>query len=183
MVEIEGYLKTILDDTSLSQRSKEVLLNEAMNLYEGDIKSIRYDGETKANVALYLACDKYSCAIPGKIPLPKFRLLSKIRKETGIKRREPIERIDSMCNLMDVYGDCIPKTTKNLLEIYKGEFLKDYNNYPPLGTAAGAIYIASKLCNEPITQKKLHMDLGVNEGIIRKRYKEIAGKLNLGIKL
>ncbi|MCK4730658.1 MAG: hypothetical protein KAT28_05045 [Candidatus Aenigmarchaeota archaeon] len=178
MEEIEGYLRAILDDTSLLDKSKEILLEEAIDIYE-DIRPFRYSGETKANVALYLACDEYPCAIPKKIPKPKLPLLHKARKETGIKKVDVIERIDSMCKLADIKGGCIPERTKYILKKYREKDIIEYGVGAPVGTAVSAIYIASKLCDEPITQRELQEYFGVNDVTIRKRYKEIANKLDI----
>ncbi len=178
MVEIESYLKAILKDTSLSDKSKEVLLEGATELYE-ELKPFRYSGKIKANVALYLACDEHSCAIPKKIPNPKLPLLHKARKKTGIEKVDIIDRIDSMCKLANFEGDCIPERAKYILKEYQEKDPIEYGKGAPVGTAVSAIYIASKLCEEPLTQRELQEYFGVNDVTIRKRYKEMKNTLGL----
>ncbi len=178
MEEIEEYFRVILDDTSLSDKSKTKLLKEATEIYE-EINPIRYSGENKANVALYLACDECSCAIPKKIPKPKLPLLHKARKKTGIERVDILERIDPMCKLANFEGDCIPERAKYILKEYKEKNAIGYGAGAPVGTAVTAIYRASKICDEPITQRELRGYFGVNEVTIRKRYKEMKNTLGI----
>ena len=175
---MEDYLRVILDDTSLLDKSKDVLLKGAIDIYR-ELKHFRYSGETKANVALYLACDEYSCAIPKKIPKPKLPLLHKARKRTGIKRVDILERIDPMCKLADKERACVSETAKHILKEYQKKDIIKYGAGVPVGTAVTAIYIASKICEEPITQRELQKYFGVNEVTIRKRYKEMKNTLGI----
>jgi transcription initiation factor TFIIB len=49
----------------------------------------------------------------------------------------------------------------------------------PTGVAAAAIYIASVLNNEKVTQREVADVVGVTEVTIRNRYKEIVTKLDI----
>ena len=51
----------------------------------------------------------------------------------------------------------------------------------PTGVAAAAIYIASGLYNMRKTQKQIAMTVGVTEGTIRNRYKELAENLAISV--
>ena len=47
------------------------------------------------------------------------------------------------------------------------------------GVAAAAVYVASRLCGTPRTQREIADISGVTEVTIRNRYKEIVGQLGL----
>ena len=74
------------------------------------------------------------------------------------------------------------------LQTMANKMLKSFiaSKKPPLnsewkGIIAGAIYLASKLLDNKISQQKLAKHINVDTYTIRKRYREIANELNINI--
>jgi transcription initiation factor TFIIB len=66
------------------------------------------------------------------------------------------------------------------------EVLQDARDYKglitgrdPRGLAAGAIYIASILTNNRVTQREISKAAGITEVTVRNRYKELVRKLQI----
>jgi len=175
-------IKNWIEETLLSENAKEKLLEEALKIYE-KIKDFPYLEEDKAKAALFLACDKYLCAVPRKVPKPKIKILNRAREKTGIGNIEAIERVDSMCKLINRYESGIPETAKKIISKYKENCPIDYYGKTPSGTAIAAIYIASILCDEHIPQGELAKQLGAAIPTIRNRYKDMLEKLDIDILL
>jgi transcription initiation factor TFIIIB Brf1 subunit/transcription initiation factor TFIIB len=100
------------------------------------------------------------------------------------KNKEKIKRFPS--TLMEQYINEM-RFDKNLHKI-ADEMLKSFiaSKKPLLnsewkGIIAGAIYLASKLLDNNISQQKLAEHINVDSHTIRKRYREIANELNINI--
>ena len=124
-----------------------------------------------------MACYENSCAVIRKIPRPKYKILKRARKKTGIKPNiEAINWVDSICGEIN-RGENVARTAKEILEKYKEKYPEDYYGKIPSITAAAAVYMACRSCNEQISQYDLRKQLGITDQTIRKRYREISEKL------
>lgn len=137
---------------------------------------------------LYAACRQ--CNLP--------RTLDEISKVSQIKKKEigrnyrnisrklklkllpttPQDYISRFCSHLNLSNDVQIKSTDILKKALKEELT---NGRGPTGMAAAAIYIASVLCGERITQREVAEVAGVTEVTIRNRYKELANKLDIEI--
>ncbi|MFX1357732.1 MAG: transcription initiation factor IIB family protein [Promethearchaeota archaeon] len=79
---------------------------------------------------------------------------------------------------LDLDPDIEQLTTK-IVNTFKSNFATSGKD--PKGIVAGAIYIACKLKNIELTQKKIADLVGITEVTLRSRYKEIATKLKIEI--
>ena len=151
---------------------------EASKIYE-KIKNERFPKKEKFEAALFVACEKHSCGMVRKLPSPKLKLVSRIRKEMGIKPNiEPIDRVDSVCRSVN-RGENISSTAKKILKRYREMYPSDYYARRPLTMAVAAVYIAGKLCGDEISQLDLWEVSGVTPVSIRKGYREMVDKLNI----
>ncbi|KXB04965.1 transcription initiation factor IIB [candidate division MSBL1 archaeon SCGC-AAA382A13] len=141
-----------------------------------------------ATATLYLACRK------NQIP----RTLDEIaevsytdKKEIGKNYRYIARELDihlppvDPVNYVSRFGSDLGITgevrTKAIEIIKKAKEKRITSGKGPAGTAAGAIYIASKMCGESRTQKEVADAAGVTAVTLRNRYKEMIEKLNLDL--
>jgi len=165
-------IRKLAEKLPLSKKISE----EALKIYK-EIETEPFPKEYKAETSIYLACDKYSCALVRKLPKPKSKILRRARKKTGIMPNlEAIDRVDAICELINK-GKNVSRKAKEILKKYKEKYPSDYYGKAPSITAAAAVYIASKLCGEPISQDELREYLGITTLSIRNRYRDIAEKL------
>ncbi len=137
---------------------------------------------------LYAACRQ--CNVP--------RTLEEISRVSQIKKKEvgrnyrkissqlnlkllpttPQDYISRFCGQLNLSNDVQIKTIEVLKKALNEELTSGRG---PTGMAAAAMYIASVLCGERITQRELADVAGVTEVTIRNRYKELAKKLDINI--
>ena len=144
------------------------------------------DGITAA--VLYAACRQ--CNVP--------RTLEEISRVSQIKKKEigrnyrnishklelkllpttPQDYISRFCSRLALNNDVQIKS----MEILKKAASKELTSgRGPTGMAAAALYLASVICGEHRTQRKVAEVAGVTEVTIRNRYKEIVSKLDIDI--
>ena len=173
----EGNIKDWLDYIEISSESKECLINDALVILDEIQKnSSGRKSEQEIRAALMLSCEQNSCAVGNNIPKASLKYLSKARKITGIQYNEPIERIDAMARILGVDGN-IKTYAKNLLLKYKEKDINGYLRRTSLGTAASAIYIASIVFEEPLSQKIFYDKLGIST--IHPIYREICDAVDV----
>lgn len=90
----------------------------------------------------------------------------------------PQDYISRFCSKLNLSNDIQIKTTDILKKAASQELTSGRG---PTGMAAAAMYIASVLCGERITQREVAEVAGVTEVTIRNRYKELAYKLDIDI--
>jgi transcription initiation factor TFIIIB Brf1 subunit/transcription initiation factor TFIIB len=178
---VKEMIEKWLNETPLSEEAKKKLLEKSLEIQE-KIEPLSPSPEKKAKTSLFLACDAYSCAIvKGLVNLkPEAELLARARKETGIKRVEAIQRVETMCKLLG-RSEEVAKRAKEILKEYKERHPSDYSRYSPSGMATAAIWIAAIFEGEHITQRELKENLGISDMTIRSRWKKIADKLGIEI--
>ena len=155
----------ILNNTPLSNKAKTILATEAEELYLkiNNIPKISgryYDDTEIQKAALYLACDNKLCALPRTLPKPKHKYLRKVRKALKIRPTDAIDRVDSICNLLNL-DENVSKMAKELLLEYSKQTA--YLSYSPTIIAGSAIYIAAILNNTRITKIAICKHIGVSE--------------------
>jgi len=106
-----------------------------------------------------------------------FRFIS---RELGLKMMptSPSDYIARFCSQLDLSGNVQSKAGEILQDAAENELTSGRG---PTGLAAASIYIASVLCGERKTQRKIAEVAGVTEVTIRNRYKELADKLDISI--
>lgn len=141
-----------------------------------------------AAAVLYAACRQ--CNVP--------RTLEEMSKITDISKKEigrnyrhlsrelelkllpttPEDYVSRFCGRLKLNGDVQIKTLELLKKAQQEELTSGRG---PTGMSAAAIYIASVICNEKITQREIAEVAGVTEVTIRNRYKELLKKLDIKI--
>ena len=142
--------------------------------------------ETMVAASMYLANQKLKTA----------RSLDDFERHTSVKRKaitrahkvikarlkvrvtvpEPEEYVSRYCSLLGLAAEAVALTNK-ILSDARGKELT--HGKSPTGVAAAAVYVASRLCETPRTQREIADISGVTEVTIRNRYKEIVGRLGL----
>lgn len=142
--------------------------------------------ETMVAASMYLANQKLKTA----------RSLDDFERHTSVKRKaitrahkvikarlkvrvtvpEPEEYVSRYCSLLGLAAEAVALTNK-ILSDARGKELT--HGKSPTGVAAAAVYVASRLCETPRTQREIADISGVTEVTIRNRYKEIVGQLGL----
>ncbi len=75
------------------------------------------------------------------------------------------------------FGDCVEEKSFEVIDLAKKRQV--ISGKDPISISSAAIYIASRLCNEKITQRKISEASDVSEVTIRNRYKELLDKLEI----
>jgi len=181
MLDVENQIKKWLEGTNLSEEAKKTLQNESVTRYNGLIKELGIPPEELAKDVLHVTCDEYSCAVIRKIPRADIKYLAEVRRKTGIRPAEPIEKVDAMVKLLkrDV---ALIKDAKEILSHYKDTDTKAYFKGSPSVTAATAIRIASLMRysdHKPVPVKEIIDNFNITQVAISSRYHEIAESLNL----
>ncbi len=158
-------------------------------IYREAIKKNIIRGRTTEGIVagcIYAACRKYN------IP----RTLDEIENKTNVTRKQigrgyrhlsrsldlklkptsPYDYISRYCNDLNLSCD----TRSIAIEILdKANEINLFNGKGPIGMAAAALYIASKLNDEPRTQKQIADIANITQVTIRNRYKELIDELNI----
>ena len=109
-------IRKLAEKLPLSKKISE----EALKIYK-EIETEPFPKEYKAETSIYLACDKYSCALVRKLPKPKSKILRRARKKTGIMPNlEAIDRVDAICELINK-GKNVSRKAKEILKKYEEE--------------------------------------------------------------
>jgi len=90
---------------------------------------------------------------------------------------EPKNYVPKLINRLELPGEMQEKVLEVLQDArdYKGLI----TGRDPRGLAAGAIYIASILTNNRVTQREISKAAGITEVTVRNRYKELVRKLQI----
>lgn len=161
---IEETLKEWLDETELSESAKRILINDSKKLYE-KIGSCGKTGYVplrlqRAKVALFLACDNRMCAVPRVIPKPRVKYLSPVRRALKIPHVHAIDRVDSICTILDIEKrDDIAKKAKELIS--RNNAFSCFSSLSPTVTAVNAVYVSSILNGSGIKYKIIKDVTGV----------------------
>lgn len=180
MPSFEEQIEAWINETNLMQKSKDTLLKDALKIYKAlaDKTTPEKEKTELAKSAVILACDKNSCAIGRNIPQTKAKILSGARKRTQIPHAEAIDRVDAICNISK-RSQIVADEAKKILSEYKEKHGPDYFRRGSIISAASAVYIASILKEEHITQDVLGGYIGISQNSIRVCYTEIATALNI----
>lgn len=92
----------------------------------------------------------------------------------------PIDYISRFCSQLDLSQDVQEKTKEILEKAIENELTSGRG---PVSLAAAAIYMASILTGERVTQRQISDVAGVTEVTIRNRYKELSKKLGIEINI
>lgn len=142
--------------------------------------------DAMAAACLYLANQKVGAARSlddmvrgtrvGRKPLTR---AYKVLKKTLRLRLEPVRPevyVNRYCSSLGLRPDV---ETEVLLLIEKSRERDLVDGRSPTGIAAAAVYICSKNCGQPRTQREIADMSGVTEVTIRNRYKEVCAALDL----
>ncbi len=91
--------------------------------------------------------------------------------EIKLPPTKPLDYIPRFCSILHLDKNIQIKASEILMEIERKDILSGRG---PTGVAAAAIYIASLMCNQRITQREIAIAIGVTEVTIRNRYKDIS---------
>jgi transcription initiation factor TFIIB len=97
-----------------------------------------------------------------------------------INVQNPLAYITRFCSKLKLNQKVMKKATEILNESIEKEL---NSGRGPVGVAAAAIYVASVLCDERITQQEIANVTGVTEVTIRNRYKELVERLDIAFEL
>ncbi len=141
-----------------------------------------------AAAVLYAACRQ--CNVPRTLEemsrvtdLPKkeigrnYRHLSR-ELELKLLPTTPQDYVSRFCGRLSLPADVQIKALHLLKQAQQKELTSGRG---PTGMSAAAIYIASVVCEERITQREIAEVAGVTEVTIRNRYKELVNKLEIEI--
>ena len=177
--EIQGWL----DETPLTDPSKEILFNDALTKYKKIIdynlqENHSQEPKKKENAiaALRLACEENSCAIGNTIPKSTLKYLSSARKTIKLKHGEAIDKLNTMGIMLKADKE-IMDFSKRILEKYKEKH--EYSKRNALVTAASAIYISSIMKNKKIDQNNFRDILNITG--IGNCYSEIVEALDIDL--
>ena len=180
-------LKRISSNLNLPNHVKE----EAMRLYIEAFKRKLLRGRSiNAMVAacLYLACRKKEIprtlqeildesSVSGK---DVKRSVSTLIRELNLKTQstDPVALIPRYISDLRLDSEIEELTTK-ILTTFISNF--SISGKDPKGLCAGAIYLASKIRNNDLTQQEIVNSIGITEVTLRSRYKELKKKLKITI--
>ena len=153
------------------------------------IRGRNINGMTAAS--LYAACRQ--CGVPRTLDeIRDITIMSRkdigrnyriIVKGVGLKSMptSPQDYIARFCNELKLSNNVVQLKT---MEIIKEAEKKDiFNGRCPTCSAAASIYISSLICGERRTQREIADVAGVTEVSVRNRYKELAKKLDIELKV
>ncbi len=163
----------------------------AVSLYRKAVETHTIRGR---NMETLLAAAAYAACRQRGVPLT----LDDIAERSGIGRREvgksfrwlahelglrltpasPLDYLDRFCQQLHA-GECIRSTARDVLQ--RAERREMTSGRGATGMAAAAIYVASMMCGEKITQRDIAGVTGVTEVTVRNRYKELVRELNLDV--
>ncbi len=108
------------------------------------------------------------------------RFYRTLLKEFNLKApsTDPIALVPRFIRDLDLDSE-VEGITIKILNAYKANF--STSGKDPKGIVSGALYLASKLKDKNITQKKIADTVGITEVTLRSRYKELVKKLNIKI--
>ena len=163
------------------EKTSSKIVKELVNQY--GIMGRSMEGIAAASV--YIGCQIHSVPRPpraiaeyaqkvdsGKI-LRDRKYISK-ELSLGIDPIDPREYIDQFCSDLGFQcGSEVRRESRRLLNRYI-ESDENHTGKSPSGLASGAIYLATRLCGERVTQYELSDVVGRNPTTIRNRYQEIA---------
>jgi transcription initiation factor TFIIB len=105
-----------------------------------------------------------------------------VSRELGLKLlpTSPLDYVPRFCSVLKLNGEVQTRAVEILRHAAKHELT---NGRAPTGVAAASIYLASFMSAERRTQREVAEVSGVTEITIRNRYKELAEKLEIEIRL
>lgn len=171
-------LLTVLDESKIKVENKEIIANDAMEIYDQVYHEIKnastYD---RAKVVIKLSCDKHSCAINIK---PRSKYLCPARKKSGIAAiTDGRDRIPAIVKIItnnmyvpdEIVTEIMDKAI-NVLTVFYADTPSTVRS--PFSLAVSAVYLSSILSNYRITQSKLSELFNVDAPTIRACYMLIA---------
>ncbi len=185
------YAMSILNELAVRLNLPKNVKDLVLNYYKllSEKKTIRKE-KVKPIVAALIYIASRKAGVPR--PLDKISKVSEVRKKDiskayrivkeTLKLSVPVldpERFIIMFGReLGLSGETIQKGLRIIREVKeKGTII----GRDPTGIAAAAIYIATKITGEKITQKQVAEQAGVTEVTVRNRYREIVKLLNLEI--
>jgi transcription initiation factor TFIIB len=181
-------INTISSRMSLSRNVRDA----AIMIFKRAVQKKLLRGRSTDGIVLasiYAACRQ--CGMP--YTLYEFSNVSNLdKKEVGKNYRflaanlslqlMPILPQDYVVRFCDDLSLTKRTQDKTLEIIEKAEHQELISGRSPTGVVAAAIYMASVLCRESITQKNIADVAGVTEVTVRNRYKELSDRLGINIK-
>jgi len=164
---------------------------ESARLYRKALDKNLIRGRTVESVmagCIYLACKNFGvpkgfkevCHLTGVDQKDFGKAFKHVARRLGIKFG-PTSAIDYIPRFGAVLKLTSETQSKAVEVLKKAEKLNLDNGKGPLGLAAAAIYIASQITGQHITQKMVADTTAVTEVTIRNRYKEIADRLKIKV--
>ncbi len=180
-------LKRICSNLNLPNQIKM----EAVRLYKRVFKRKLLRGRSINGVVA--ACIYYACR-EKRIP----RTFQEILDETSVNAKDVRRYYRTILREFNLKAptldptSLIPRFTAELnlgseIEVLTLKILNKYKSNismsgkDPKGIVAGALYLACRIKEHVITQKKIADTLGITEVTLRSRYKELAKKLNINL--
>jgi len=164
---------------------------ESARLYRKALDKNLIRGRTVESVmagCIYLACKNFGvpkgfkevCQLTGVDQKDFGKAFKHVARRLGIKFG-PTSAIDYIPRFGAVLKLNSETQSKAVEVLKKAEKINLDNGKGPLGLAAAAIYIASQITGQHITQKMVANTTAVTEVTIRNRYKEIADRLKIKV--
>lgn len=144
---IEQFYREHLRLISISERAKRILIDKA-KLYDAALIPEIHNQNERLKTAIYLACDKYLCAIPRRIPQPKMVHLTPARKKLGIKPiLSGLDRVNSIGKMLGCTEIQIEEAEKLIRTYYT--YQTNLSIISPSIIATAALTIIFKKINSP----------------------------------
>jgi len=176
--DVELFKRKTLGEIPLSPYARDVLGNEAASFFDALQDEIP-NRKHRLKASFFLACDKYMCSIPRRLPKPSLVDLAIGRRKLGLRPAiNGIDRVESVGKLLGVPSE-IRTDAKLLLEKYYMH-TKHPMSSSPITTAASAIYITTKeFLGVEIPLERIATDIGVRVLTLRKYIAEISSNLRI----
>ena len=180
-----------IDRMACAMKLPNNIKEEASVLYRKAMKKGLIKGrsiEELVSAMLYITCRRHKVprtlkeiAAVSRSPLKKIRrayIFLLRRLEIRLAPADPALYIPRFCSKLGLSEE-IRERAVEILKDDKGTGVA--KGWGPIGTAAAAIFIATTISGEKITERKIAKVAGTTEVTIRDRYKELAGRLNIDL--
>lgn len=180
-----------IDRMACAMKLPNNIKEEASVLYRKAMKKGLIKGrsiEELVSAMLYITCRRHKVprtlkeiAAVSRSPLKKIRrayIFLLRRLEIRLAPADPALYIPRFCSKLGLSEE-IRERAVEILKDDKGTGVA--KGWGPIGTAAAAIYIATTISGEKITEREIAKVAGTTEITIRDRYKELVGRLNIDL--
>lgn len=180
-----------IDRMACAMKLPNNIKEEASVLYRKAMKKGLIKGrsiEELVSAMLYITCRRHKVprtlkeiAAVSRSPLKKIRrayIFLLRRLEIRLAPADPALYIPRFCSKLGLSEE-IRERAVEILKDDKGTGVA--KGWGPIGTAAAAIFIATIISGEKITERKIAKVAGTTEVTIRDRYKELADRLNIDL--